>query len=105
MAEKARFAILLPEGAISPDAFFIAERQPHNILKDCLLVIHETTQREITVHRSRLIPINDAGLQVLESKHSVCLKCGHVEGVVLDRVFCPEHHGINCGLLEQANRD
>jgi hypothetical protein len=100
MTEKTRFHILTPEGAIPPDTFILADEQPKNILEGCLLVIHEATRRQLTVHRTRLIPVNDPAVASLKHKHSICSKCGKVEGIVLDNVPCPNHHGINCGLLE-----
>jgi hypothetical protein len=100
MTEKAKFYILTPEGVVPPDAFTLAEAQPAKILEGCILVVHEATQKQLTIHRTRLIPVNDSAVASLKHKHSVCTKCGHVQGIVLDTVPCPNHHGINCGLLE-----
>jgi hypothetical protein len=100
MTEKAGFYILTPEGVIPPDTFVLVNHQPIKILEGCLLVIHEASGRQMTIHRTRLIPINDPAVASLKHKHSVCPKCGKVEGIVLDNVPCPNHHGINCGLIE-----
>jgi hypothetical protein len=100
MTEKPKFYILTPEGVVPPDTFVLAEVQPPKILEGCMLVVHEATHRQLTIHRTRLIPINDPAVASLKHKHSVCTKCGHVQGIVLDKVPCPNHHGINCGLIE-----
>ncbi len=101
MTQKARFYILTPEGIVPPDTFVLADQQPQKILEGCVLIVHEATHRQMTIHRTRLIPINDPAVASLKKhKHSVCTKCGKVEGVVLDNVSCPNHHGINCGMLE-----
>jgi len=100
MTEKARFHILTPEGVIPPDTFVLADEQSTNVLEECRLVLHEPSGRLLTVHRTRLIPVSDPAIKSIKHKRSVCLKCGHVEGVVLDMVHCPNHHGKNCGLLE-----
>jgi hypothetical protein len=103
MTEKAKFYILTPEGVVPPDIFVLAEVQPAKIMEGCVLVVHETTQRQLTIHRTRLIPINDPAVASLKHKHSACPKCGHVQGITLDKVPCPNHHGINCGLLESTH--
>jgi hypothetical protein len=99
MKENTHFCILTPEGAITPDTFLIADRQPMNIMEGCLLVVHERTGRQMTVHGSRLIPVNDPTIASYEQKHLLCPKCGKVDGVMLDKVACPHHGGANCGLL------
>jgi hypothetical protein len=100
MTEKAKFYILTPQGAVPPDTFVLADQQPQKILEGCLLIVHESTQRQLTIHHTRLIPINDPAVATLKHKHSVCTKCGKVEGVMLDNVPCPNHHGVNCGLVQ-----
>ena len=99
MPERARFYVLTPDGALSPDTFVLAEQQPQRILEGCVLIVNEATHRQMTIHRTRLIPINDPVVASLTHKHSMCPKCGKVAGVVLDDVACPSHYGENCGLL------
>jgi hypothetical protein len=100
MTEKAHFRILTPEGVIPPDTFVVADEQPKNILADCLLVVHQASGRQLTVHRTRLIPVDDQAVASMKHNHSVCMKCGKVEGIVLDKVPCPNHFGTHCGLVE-----
>ncbi len=100
MSEKAQFHVLTPAGVVPPDIFVLANEQPKTILEGCVLVVHQASGRQLTVHGTRLIPINDPAITSLRQKHSVCLKCGKVEGIVLDKVACPHHGGANCGLLE-----
>ena len=105
MTEKTRFHILTPEGTIPPDTFVLADEQPKKILDGCLLVIHEATLRQLSIHRTRLIPVNDPAVASLKHHHSACTKCGKVEGIVFDNVSCPHHFGINCGLMEIKTQD
>ena len=100
MPEPALFYILTPEGVIPAETFVLADQQPKTILKDCLLVVHQASGRVLTIHRTRLIPINDPAIKFLMHKHSVCIKCGKVEGIVLDEVSRPNDSGHKCGLLE-----
>jgi hypothetical protein len=100
MALNTHFCILTPDGAITPDTFVIADKQPEIILNGCLLVVHQPSGRQFTVHRSRLIPINDPASVSAENKRHICSKYGKVEGIVLDKVTCPHHSGVDCGLLE-----
>jgi hypothetical protein len=105
MTEQARFHILTPEGVVPLDTFVLADEQPVNVLDGCLLVVHEPSGRLLTVHRTRLIPVNEPDIKFMHFKHSACPKCGHVEGIMLDKVHCPNHHGVNCGLLEIKTRE
>jgi len=101
MPERKRFRLLTPEGLVTYDTFVLADDQPRTIKADCLLVVHEASGRLSTVHRTRLIPVADSGIQTLgRQRKSPCLKCGKVEGVVGDQVVCPYHKGLGCGLLE-----
>jgi hypothetical protein len=100
MNEKALFYILTPDGTIPPDTFVLVDQQPLTLMEGCLLVVHQPSGRQLTVHQTRLIPINDPIVKSLKHKHSVCPKCGKVEGIVLDNVHCPNHFGMHCGLLE-----
>jgi len=100
MPDNVHFCILAPDGKLTLDTFVIADKQPENILEGCLLVVHQASGVQLTVHRTRLIPINAPNFAHLPRKHGVCSKCGKVEGIVLDKVTCPHHGGVNCGLLE-----
>ncbi len=100
MKEKIHFCLLTPEGTITPDTFIIADKQPRTILEGCLLIVHEASGRQMTVHRTRLIPIDTAESALFKPCAHACPKCGKVEGIVLDNVICPHHGGGNCGLLE-----
>jgi len=101
MVEKARFCILTPDDVIPPDTFVLADKQPLTIKADCLLVVHEKSGRELTVHRTRLIPLEKlTGPKAEHQQPSVCLKCGKVQGIALDQVECPNRGGGPCGLLE-----
>jgi hypothetical protein len=101
--ETMHFCLLTPDGAITPDTFRIAERQPTTILEGCVLVVHEASGRQMTVHRTRLIPISESQGGAYRPAHNACPKCGKVEGIVLDNVVCPHHGGANCGLLETSH--
>ena len=85
---------------VPPDTFVLADQQPQRILEGCVLIVHEASHRQLTIHRTRLIPINDPALASLKHQHSVCPTCGKVAGVALDNVPCPNHYGVKCGLLE-----
>jgi hypothetical protein len=99
MPERARFHILTPDGMLSQDTFVLAERQPQRILEGCVLVLDEATHRQMTVHRTRLVPTSDSTVTPMSHKHSACPKCGKVAGVLLDNVPCPNHYGVHCGLV------
>jgi hypothetical protein len=101
MMEKAKFFILTAEGMVTLDTFILADPQPQNIKVGCVLVIHEESGRLLTVHQTRLIPFNNPAASFLKHQHkSVCLKCGRVEGIVLDQVDCPYKGQCSCGLIE-----
>jgi hypothetical protein len=99
MTENTHYCVLTPEGAITADTFLIADKQPIDILEGCLLVVHQPSGKQLTVHRTRLIPLTNQNAAYSEHKLNVCHKCGKVEGVVLERVICPHHGGTDCGLL------
>ena len=102
MTQKEQFRILTPEGLVTYDTFWIAEKQPFAIRPGCLLVVDAATGRRVTVHRTRLVPVQpDPDLSNLDQQHkSPCAKCGKVEGIVGDEVVCPNHGQGVCGLLE-----
>ena len=97
MTDQKRFRIVMPGGLTSLDTFVVADRQPDRIRAGCLLMTHARSGRQITIHVSRLTPIDiDAAGQ---SVRGVCPECGKVEGVVEDEVVCPYECGTACGLL------
>jgi hypothetical protein len=100
VTEKARYYILTAEGAIPPDVFVLADEQPKTIIEGCVLLVHEASGKQLSVHRTRIIPINDPTVASLKHQHSVCPTCGKVAGIVLDKVTCPYQGGSDCGLLE-----
>ena len=100
MSEQAEFYLSTPEGVIPTDTFVLADPQPESLLEGCVLVVHLPSGGMMTVHRSRLIPMNESAVKFLTHKHNVCLKCGKVEGVIYDKVTCPNDNGTSCGLTE-----
>jgi hypothetical protein len=104
MSVKNRFFLLTPDDVISADTFVLADKQPLTIKADCLLAVHEASGQVFTVHRSRLIPVETLPAPPVQTKrHSVCLKCGRVQGVALDQVECPNHGDAPCGILESKS--
>ena len=100
-ASTQRFQVITPEGWVAPDTFLLADEQPPAIKPDCVLIVHEASGRPLTVHRTRLVALEDRTVQSpAEQRKSVCLKCGKVEGVVGDQVACPRHGQTDCGLIE-----
>ena len=103
MISQRRFRILTPDGTFSHDAFALPAEQPCTIKADCVLVIDERSGRALTVHGTRLFPMETvpASAVAIQRKH-VCLTCGKVQGVVEDQVNCPSHDGSPCGLVESS---
>ena len=101
MPTTEQFRILTPEGLITFDTFALAGEQPQGLKKGCFLLVQQSSGRLVTVHQTRLIPVDDEGVQAADrQRKSPCLRCGRVEGVVGDEVVCPEHGEDACGLLE-----
>jgi len=101
MDDHKRFRVLTPDGLLSRDTFLVPLEQPNNIKAGCLLVIHEPSGRQFTVHDTRVFPASATNtLSAGSPTTSVCLKCGKVQGVVGDQVTCPSHGGA-CGLVEK----
>lgn len=101
MPKTEQFRILTPEGLVTFDTFALAGEQPQGLKEGCCLLVQEASGRLVTVHRTRLIPVDDEGVRAADrQRKSPCLRCGRVEGVVGDGVVCPEHRGAACGLLE-----
>jgi hypothetical protein len=98
MNDNKRFRIVMPGGLPSSDTFFAANPQPGRIRAGCLLMTHEPSGRQITVHASRLLPAEAVG----QDSHRVCLTCGKVEGVVEDEVVCLQEGGDACALVAPA---
>ena len=92
MTDQKRFRIIMPGGLTSLDTFVVADRQPDRIRAGCLLMTHERSGRQITIHVSRLAPLDAVGL----TSEGVCLECGRVEGIVEDEVVCPHGCGTAC---------
>lgn len=104
MTERQRFRVLTPDDLISYETFVMADEQPKTIRASCVLLINEHTGQPLTVHETRLMPLEVPGKTIADDKaKSVCLKCGKVEGVVEDQVVCPEHGDAPCGLLNAQN--
>jgi hypothetical protein len=105
MANQRQFRILTPDGLLSLDTYVLAAEQPRTIKAGCLLVVDARSGRAITVHDTRLFPVDavDSAMGVGLSKRA-CLKCGRVEGVIEDQVPCPEHDGGPCGLVERSDK-
>jgi hypothetical protein len=103
MTSQRRFRILTPDGTLSRDTFALPAEQPRTIKADCVLVIDQRSGRALTVHGTRLFPVEAAPAPAvaIEEKH-VCLKCGKVQGVVEDQVSCLSRDGSPCGLLESS---
>lgn len=100
-ATMQRFQVITPEGWVAPDTFVLADEQPPAIKPDCALIVHEASGRPLTVHRSRLVALEDRTVQTPDQqRNSVCFKCGKVEGVVEDQVACPRDGQTDCGLIE-----
>ena len=101
MSGQERFRIFTADRILSYDTFLIAAQQPANIKTDCLLAVNERDGSRLTVHSTRLIPVEPKGRPAppRETK-GFCLKCGKVEGIVEDQVSCPHRGDVPCGLLE-----
>jgi hypothetical protein len=98
MTAHKHYRILMPGGLESLDTFVVAGSQPDTIRAGCLLLVHEPTGRQITVHTTRLVPADaDDG-----PAQRICPECGKVEGVVEDEVICPYHSETPCALLAPA---
>ena len=89
MTSQERFRVILPGGLTSLDTFVVASPQPSRIRAGCLLMTHEYSGRQITVHATRLAPVEVAG----QPSERVCPNCGKVQGVVEDEVACPYEGG------------
>jgi hypothetical protein len=97
-----QYRILTPDGLLTVDTFVLAAQQPPSVKAGCTLVVHQQSGAAITVHKTRLFPADP--MAAIEKPKSVCLKCGRVEGVIQDRVTCPEHGGIACGMVEPVEQ-
>jgi len=95
MTDQEQFRIILPGGLTSLDTFVVAHPQPSRIRAGCLLMTHEQSGRQITVHATRLTPVEVMG----QPSERVCPNCGKVQGVVEDEVVCPYEGGAPCALL------
>jgi hypothetical protein len=102
MANQRQFRILTPDGLLSRDLFILAVKQPGTIKPDCMLVVDARSGRAITVHETRLFPVDtvSSAREAGPSKRA-CLKCGRVEGVIVDQVACSGQDGGPCGLVER----
>jgi VanZ family protein len=97
MPNRKRFRVLTPEGLVTHDTFTLADEQPESIKADCMLLVHESSGRTITAHGTRLIPAADPpGNNHDHQQKSVCMNCGHVEGVIEDQVACPHLGDKDC---------
>jgi hypothetical protein len=103
MNNQRRFRILTPDGMFSHDTFVLPPEQPRTIKADCVLVVDERNGRALTVHGTRLFPIETAPAPAVAiPQRHVCLTCGKVQGVVADQVRCSSHDGGPCGLVESS---
>lgn len=98
MASPQQFRILTPDSQLTHDTFVVPAEQPRTIKAGCVLVAHRDTGAMLTVHRTRLFPADS--MTADKKPKSACLKCGRVAGVIEDRVTCPEHGGVACGMVE-----
>lgn len=99
MTKPQRFRILTVEGVLSYDTFVIGAQQPTGVIAGCLVVVNEQDGRQLTVHRTRLVPVGETPRP--SPPKTACMECGRVEGVVKDEVVCPHHGGVACGLLKE----
>jgi hypothetical protein len=95
MADQKQYRILTPDGRLSHDTFVVASEQPGMTPQGCVLVVNDRDGTRLTVHHERLFLSADA-----RQEKKVCLRCGHVSGVVEDQVQCPYDEGDPCELLE-----
>ncbi len=101
MPTEPRFRLLTPDGFVTYDTFVLAFEQPTAGEAHCMSVVHEATGRELTVHRTRLVPVDETVEPARDHPRlSACLRCGRVPGVADDEVTCPYHGRLGCGLLE-----
>jgi hypothetical protein len=108
MNEMTLYRILTHDGLLSTDCFVVAPVQPDAIRTGCVLAINQRDLTTLTVHETRLVPAEtslrrtsaaDSQAVPRGGTNSACLKCGRVQGVVLDRVTCPEHGDNPCQFL------
>jgi hypothetical protein len=102
MTHETHFRLVLPGGLASLDTFVPVSPQPHRIRAGCVLMIHEPSGRELTVHTSRLLPVEVEIEAAEHDAHRVCLTCGKVEGVVEDEVVCPNEASGVCTMVMYA---
>jgi hypothetical protein len=99
MAAHKRFRILTPDRRLSGGTFVPAAQQPSRIATGCVLMVDEQSGTTLTVHATRLVPLETADVRPVHGiADSVCLKCGRVEGVVEDQVNCLYEGDASCGL-------
>jgi len=102
MSDQQRYRLLTRESLATYDTYVLADPVPDNIKPDCVLVVHELTGRQMTVHRSRLVPADSVKTSHVDhERKSPCPTCGRVEGVVEDEVTCPFHGESPCVLVEK----
>jgi hypothetical protein len=97
-----RFRILTPGGRLSRDLFIVADDQPRTLKPDCLVVVHEPSGRQITVHDTRLFPADSSDTKPFSRRMDVCVKCGRVARVPQEQVPCPYGGDVPCSLLEAS---
>ena len=102
MANQKQFRILTPDGLLSSDTFVVPAEQPRTIKAGCVLVVHQQSGYVLTVHQTRLFPVDLAA--VVKKPRNACLKCGRVAGVIEDRVTCPEHGNAACWMVEPSEK-
>lgn len=101
MANQKQYRVLTPDGLLSSETFVIPDQQPRPLKAGCVLVVHRPSGYMLTVHRTRLFPVDLSAAH--QSRHA-CLKCGRVAGVIEDRVTCPEHGNAACWIVEPPEK-
>jgi len=105
MGEKTFYRIVAANGTLSADAFVVACPQPESIKAGCVLVVNQRNLTPLAVHETQLVPAktewespHGARQTSTTARHSPCLRCGRVKGMVQDQVTCPFHGDRPCAV-------
>jgi hypothetical protein len=94
MVNRELYRVLMPDGALSHDAFFVPEAQPTGLRSGCVIAVNDRDATQVIVHHARLVRV------VFGATKTACQRCGHVLGVTEDDVKCPYTEGGSCELEE-----